>query len=263
MRHQQTTARRESAGAASATGRYIYAVVRARAGRHFDFAGINDRPVETIERDGIAAVVSDLAAERIRPERRHLAAHRTVLSKLVEQTDGVLPMRFGAIASGPAEISRLLARNDDLFSRQLRHVAGKVEMGLRAVWDVPNIFQYFVSAHLELREIRDSLFRPAGRPSQDERIELGRRFERLLNQDRQAHTRLVEEVLAAHCAEIRRNPLRQEKEIMNLACLIEKSRREDFEAEVLEAARRFDNNFAFDYNGPWAPHGFAEINLKS
>ena len=182
MRHQQTTAPRESAGAGSATGKYIYAVVRARAERHFDFAGINDRPVETIERDGIASVVSDLAAERIRPERRHLAAHRTVLSKLVEQTDGVLPMRFGAIASEPAEISRLLARNHELFSRQLRHVAGKVEMGLRAAWDVPNIFQYFVSTHAELREIRDSVFRPAGRPAQDERIELGRMFERLLNQ---------------------------------------------------------------------------------
>ena len=262
MRHQQTTAPRESAGAGSATGKYIYAVVRARAGRHFDFAGINDRPVETIERDGIASVVSDLAAERIRPERRHLAAHRTVLSKLVEQTDGVLPMRFGAIASEPAEISRLLARNYELFSRQLQHVAGKVEMGLRAAWDVPNIFEYFASTHSELREIRDSLFRPAGRPSQDERIELGRMFERLLNQDRQAHTLVVEEILTG-CAEIRRSPLRQEKEIMNLACLIGKNRREDFEAEVLEAARRFDNNFAFDYNGPWAPHTFAEINLRS
>ena len=50
---------------------------------------------------------------------------------------------------------------------------------------------------------------------------------------------------------------------MNLACLIEKNRREDFEARVLEAAQHFDNNFAFDYNGPWAPHTFAEINLRS
>ena len=263
MRHQQSIAPRESAGAALATGKYIYAVVRARAARHFHFAGINDCAVETIERDGIALVVSDLAAEKIRPERRHLAAHRTVLSKLVEQTDGVLPMRFGAIASGTAEISRLLARNYEIFFRQLHHVAGKVEMGLRVVWDVPNIFEYFVSIHPELREIRDSLFRTTGRPSQDERIELGRTFELLLNQDRQAHTLLVEEVLAAHCAEIRRNPVRQEKEIMNLACLIEKDRREDFEAEVLQAAQRFDNNFAFDYNGPWAPHAFAEINLRS
>jgi Gas vesicle synthesis protein GvpL/GvpF len=263
VRHQQTTVPRETASARPGTGKYIYALVRARTGRNFDFVGIGERPVETIERDGIASVVSDLASERIRPERRHLAAHRAVVARLIEQEDAVLPMRFGAIASGPAEISRLIARNRELFWRQLRRVTGKVEMGLRAAWDVPNIFQYFVSVHPELREIRDSLFRDAARASQEERIELGRTFERLLNEDRQAHTALVEEVLAAHSAEIRRNRVREEKEIMNLACLIEKDRREDFENGVLEAAQRFDNNFAFDYNGPWAPHAFAEINLKS
>jgi hypothetical protein len=263
MRHQQATAPCDIATAGSGTGKYIYAVVRARAGRQFGFAGIGDRPVETIERDGIASVVSDLAAERIRPERRNLAAHRAVLARLIEQEDAVLPMRFGAIAPGPAEIGRLLARNRELFSRQLRRVAGKVEMGLRAVWDVPNIFQYFVSVHPELCEIRDSLFRGAARTSHEERIELGRMFERLLNEERQAHTRLVEEILTLYCAEIRGNPVRNEKEIMNLACLVDKDRRQDFESGVLEAARRFDNNFAFDYNGPWAPHAFAEINLRS
>ncbi|HKN08186.1 MAG TPA: GvpL/GvpF family gas vesicle protein [Pseudomonadota bacterium] len=253
---------RDSAAAGPGTGKYIYAVVRARAGRQFDFLGIADRPLETIERGGVASVVSGLAAERIRPERRHLAAHRTVLARLIEQEDAVLPMRFGAIASGPAEITRSLARNRELFLRQLRRVAGKVEMGLRAAWDVPNIFQYFVSVHPELREIRDRLFRGAAQVSQEERIELGRMFERLLNEQRQAHTRLVEEVLAPHCAEIRSSPVREEREIMNLACLVGKDRREDFENGVLEAAQHFDNNFAFDYNGPWAPHAFAEITLK-
>jgi gas vesicle protein GvpL/GvpF len=260
---RQTTVRRDTASAASYTGKYIYAVVPARPGRKLDFVGIDERPVEAIERAGIASVVSDLAAERIRPERRHLAAHRAVLAKLIEQEDAVLPMRFGAIASGPAEIGRLIARKRELFARQLRRVAGKVEMGLRGMWDVPNIFQYFVSVHAELRELRDSLFHNTARASQDERIELGRTFERLLNEDREAHTRLAEEVLAAHCVEIRRNRVREEKEIMNLACLVEKDRREDFERGVLEAAQRFDNNFAFDYNGPWAPHAFAEVNLKS
>jgi hypothetical protein len=241
---------------------YIYAVVGARGGVDFDLAGIDGRPVEAVARDGIAAVVSGLAGGRIRPERRHLAAHRAVLGRLLELEDGVLPMRFGTIASGAAEITRLLARNRELFARQLRRVAGKVEMGLRVVWDVPNIFEYFVRIHPELRELRDSLFRAGARPSQEERIELGRSFERLLDEERLAHTRLLEEVLAPRCAEISRSAVREEKEIMSLACLVEKRRREDFENGVLEAARRFDNNFAFDYNGPWAPHAFAEINLK-
>lgn len=263
MRHQQAAAPREAAASVSSGRKYVYAVVGGGAERHFNFPGINGQPVDIIARDGIASVVSDLAAEKIRPERRHLAAHRAVLSKLLELDDGVLPMRFGAIASNPAEITRLLSRNRELFARQLRRVAGKVEMGLRVVWDVPNIFEYLLSIRPELREARDNVFRGPRTPSQEERIELGRTFERSLEEERLDHTRLVEEVLAAHCSETSRNPARQEKEIMNLACLVEKQRRQDFENGVLQAARRFDNNFAFDYNGPWAPHAFAEINLKS
>jgi hypothetical protein len=49
---------------------------------------------------------------------------------------------------------------------------------------------------------------------------------------------------------------------MNLACLVERPAMPQFENRVFEAAQQFDNNFAFDYNGPWAPHNFVEIDLK-
>jgi hypothetical protein len=37
----------------------------------------------------------------------------------------------------------------------------------------------------------------------------------------------------------------------------------EFESAVLRAAKLFDNDFAFDYNGPWAPHNFVQVNLNS
>lgn len=261
MNQQATGGQPRAAGARAA--KYIYAVAAARPGQQFDFTGIDERRVEVIARNAIASVVSDFSGERIRPERRHLAAHRAVLSHLVESEEAVLPMRFGTIASGTAEIERLLARNREAFAGELRRVFGKIEMGLRVVWDVPNIFDYFVRNYPELRMARDRVFLRGDRPSQDERIELGRTFESILDEERQRHTRTVVEVLSDSCAEIIRGTQRQEREVMNLACLVDKRRRADFEQGVLEVAQRFDNNFAFDYSGPWAPHTFAEISLKS
>ncbi len=49
---------------------------------------------------------------------------------------------------------------------------------------------------------------------------------------------------------------------MNLACLVRREAQEQFEAGVFEAAKLFDNNFTFDYNGPWAPHNFVELDIK-
>jgi hypothetical protein len=49
---------------------------------------------------------------------------------------------------------------------------------------------------------------------------------------------------------------------MNLACLVEKQALKEFEAGVFEAAQIFDNNFSFNYSGPWAPHNFVTIRVN-
>ena len=57
-------------------------------------------------------------------------------------------------------------------------------------------------------------------------------------------------------------PRRNEREVMNLACLVKREAVPQFEAAVFEFAKQFDNNFALDYNGPWAPHNFVNVDLE-
>jgi hypothetical protein len=71
----------------------------------------------------------------------------------------------------------------------------------------------------------------------------------------------VVEILTPNCVEIERNKPRTEREAVNLACLVERDGQERFEAAVFEAAKLFDNSYAFDYNGPWAPHNFVDMTL--
>jgi hypothetical protein len=91
---------------------------------------------------------------------------------------------------------------------------------------------------------------------------LGRLFDRLLQDDRELYAGQVEEVLSPVCQEIKRNRCRQEREVMSLACLVNREAQASFEAEVFAAAKLFDNHFSFDYNGPWPPHNFVELDLK-
>ena len=241
---------------------YVYAIIEGAPHGKYDGVGIEGSPLEFICGREVTSVVSALGQDRIRPERRYLAAHRDVLRRLVAQERAVLPICFGTIASGPDEIAAMLTRNRAALARQLKRVGNKVEMGLRTVWEVPNIFDYFVTIKPELRAARDRVFGRNGKPSQDQQIELGRVFERLLAQERDLHTDTVEEALEQCCAEIKRNAVRDEREVMNLACLIDRDGQARFEAAVFTAASHFDNNFAFDYSGPWAPHSFAEMDLK-
>jgi hypothetical protein len=243
-------------------GRYLYAVVPGAQQRDYGCVGVNGGNVYTIVDGDIAAVVSDVANQTIRPERRHFAAHQGVLKRLMSEGD-LLPMSFGIISNGSKAVRAILSRNNKAVRKQLNRIAGKVEMGLRVAWDVPNIFEYIVNTHAELRNARDELLRPNHAPTQDDKIQIGRMFEQILDQDRELHAERVENVLAARCSEIKRNKCRNEQEVMNLSCLVGRNRLKEFEAGVFDAASQFDDNFVFDFNGPWAPHNFVELEIDA
>ncbi len=248
--------------AESLSAKYLYAVVDSVENRMFSGAGIDGQRVYLIADQQIGAVVSDCAKPRIRPERRHLAAHQGVLKELMATTTP-LPVTFGVIVDTARDMQRLLTLNRRSLVTQLRQVRNKVEMGLRVSLDIPNIFEYYVRTHVELRTARDHLLGAPRAPSQEGKIEVGRIFDRLLQADREQHRAAVEAVLAPWCADIRSNPPRNEHEVMNLACLVRRSAvASEFEAAVFEAARNFDHHYTFDMNGPWAPHHFVKMELE-
>jgi hypothetical protein len=239
---------------------YIYAVIADTEGRAYGDFGIDKSNVYSISGGRVAAVVSDLPIGMIRPERARLAAHQEVLKKLMAESTP-LPMSFGSLAESPEAVRKLLARNQKALLEQLNRVAGRVEMGLRVTYDVPNIFEYFVNTHAELRVARDRLLGGQREPTQEQKIEVGRMFDHLLSEDRETYADKVEGILASHCTETQQNKCRNEREVLNLVCLVERAAMPEFESGIFEAAKEFDNNFAFDYNGPWAPYNFVEIDL--
>lgn len=240
---------------------FLYALVQAAPEFHLECAGIGETEVYTVTLSGISAVVSTIPGLRLRPERRNLAAHQGVLNRLMETTTP-LPMTFGTVAHSEDAVRKMLARNSNAISKQLAQVAGKAEMILRVKWDVANIFEYFVCRNGSLMAMRDQLFDPDSAPTQDDRLEIGRMFERLVSEERDAHTLRIEKALSPYCAEIKRNKCRSELDVMNLACLIPKQMGKVFEEKVLHAAESFDDSFAFDYSGPWPPYNFVKLSLE-
>jgi hypothetical protein len=242
-------------------GEYLYAIAALGKERAYDVAGIHGGAVYSVRHGRVAAVVSDCARQKLRPERAHLAAHKEVLQRLMLDST-VLPMAFGTIANDLKAVRRLLSLNQEIILEQLERVADKVEMGLRVKWDVPNIFEYFIDIHPELRAARDRLLGNQRETRQEDKIELGQLFDRILNDDREAHGERLEEAIGPCCAELKRSPLRNVNEVANLNCLVARSGQTQLEEAVFQAARLFDNNFAFDLNGPWAPHNFVEMDLQ-
>ena len=244
-----------------APGCYLYAVVRAPADRATQgVLGLFEAPIYSLEYEGVALIASDVAAGRLRPERRNIAAHHQVQRHLM--THGpLLPMAFGMVADSRKAAERLLKSHRSVFLQQLDHLAGMVEMGLRVSLETPKVVEYFVAHSPDLQSLRDQLLVEGG-GSRDDRIEIGRQFEQVLQRTRESAIERIEAALAPVCSDIRRNPEKSERELANLACLVPSTDLADFEARIGEAADQFDDEHVFQFSGPWPPHNFVQLDVK-
>ncbi len=241
---------------------YLYAVIPGTEEGELGISGLFDSTVHTISEDGIAAVVSDFpASEKLRPERKHLAATQKVLSYLVNNNDVVLPVSFGTIADSAKGIREMLKNYGKDFKNQIKRVSGKVEMELRVAYEVPNVFEYLVAKYPELKQDRDQIYKPNVEPTKEQKIDLGQHFEQVQQEDREKLTAEVEEKLKPPCLEMKLNKPRNEKEVMRISCLIEKDEVEEFQTAVDKASNVFDDDFVFEYNGPLAPYNFVDVRV--
>ena len=243
------------------TGFYLYGITTAEAALPMQSRGVAEGGVESVVEGPLAAIVTRVAVRNIRPERANLAAHNQVLRDLADR-DAVLPVAFGTVVDSEQELRRAILRNSNNLIDRLRLLQDKVEVVLKVYWDTPNIYEYFMTTHAELQQMRDRLFASGRKPSRSQSIELGEMFAAMLQQARERHTSRVTDALSEFCAEIRTVNVGEEKMIMKLACLVEKDRVERWEEGVHEIARLFDNNYSFKYGNPSIPFNFTDVDLE-
>lgn len=240
---------------------YLYAIADDVPGVTLPARGLGDAPVRAVTfADGLVAVVSDWSAPRgtrLRPERRHLAAHQNVLRELTAQRS-MLPVSFGMVAESQGRLSATLSEHAGELLEQLARVGNRVEMALRLAWDVPNVFAHLVERHAELKSARDRVVREN---SHESKMAAGRMFEAVLASERQTLTDRALQIVEPAAVEVIQNSLRGETQVFNLACLVERGQVGAFEQAVHRAAESFDDSFRFDLSGPWAPHSFVKLDI--
>lgn len=243
-------------------GKYLYGIIRTDKDETFGDIGIQGGKVYTVCYKDVAALVSDLPfVGKIKPLKANLEPHHRVIKELTRRFT-VIPMTFGHIVKSEDDILRMLKLNYDEISAELERLQGKVEMGLKIFWDVENIFEYFVKEDRELEDFRDRIFGRSSPPTRQEMMELGRLFEEKRTEERERHTEKVIDALRDYFLDFRVNEPVGEKMVLNSAFLIERDKEKAFEAAIYGAAGPFDGNFTFDYNGPWTPYNFVELELE-
>jgi hypothetical protein len=205
--------------------------------------GHETRPYSIAYRD-IAAVVSSLTMANVPPTEDNLWRHEAVVEALMADCT-VLPVRFGTVLADEAAVQSALAAHYADFAANLKRVRGRVELGLRVLWDDTQ------------RPKTNDTQRPSpgsGRAYLLARLE----EERLVRAWRQRAEALAAELntpLARLAAESTLQVLVTPRLLLTAAYLVEQDQVTAFRREV-EARRAAYPALRFLCTGPWPPYNF-------
>jgi hypothetical protein len=244
-------------------GKYVYCIVETRSRLDLGPLGIGegDNPVYTVHYGELAAVVSDTPLRLYDPTRENLLAHEFV-NETVMRDHTVIPMSFGTIFRTEADVVELLRSTGTAFSDVLSTIRGKIELGLKVVWDRDKVVAELESSNEGIRGLKEEIASSAKGSTYFARMQLGRLVEAALEERSNQILSDIYGTLRPLSVATRSNKVIGENMILNVAFLVERSREEEFDEAVRALSRSHSELLVFKYTGPWPPYNFVNIKLK-
>jgi hypothetical protein len=217
--------------------------------------GVGDPPraVRVLAEGGLAAVVSD-TPEGLRPKRRDLLAHQSVLRE-TGAGGTVLPMRFGSVAADDTAVRTTLAERADHFKERLKALHGKVEYNVKAVHDQEAVLRLVTAGDSAVRELAAANQRSGGGGHED-RLRLGEMVAAAVREREAEDAEEVRRALDGAAAAVSVGP-GSTGWLANISFLVEEDSAEVFLAEV-DRVRTAQPHLELRVNGPLPPYSFVE-----
>jgi len=243
-------------------GKYLYGIIKEPQPTRFSFSGVGEAEVYTVNYQKVAAVVSDIELQEVDPTRKNVRAHTVVQDKLLKNY-ALLPMGFGMIAGSEDEVQRLLEKNHDGFIRELKRLAGKIEVGLKVFWDREAMVSEIEGENQEFANLKAKI-NAASSPieAQNLLVEAGKLIERIATDWKHKYARAIYATLEELSVDARLNDSLGIKNILNGSFLIDKSRGKEFQEKVYQLDSKYQGKVNFKYVGPLPPYSFVNVKLE-
>ena len=217
--------------------------------------GVSGRPVATIESNGLAAVVSELAERRLRVRRRDLLGHLRVLESVFDDTT-IVPCAFGMVLpSREAVASDFLAARRNELPGLLERLDGRAQLNVTASYDEEEILREIVATDPRVARGRQQT-RVLGRAGHFASIQLGELVAGALAERREADGGRLLGRLAAESDDVVAEAT-DELTVLKASFLVEGPDR--FDAVLEQVAKDEAPRIRFEAIGPLPPTAFAEL----
>lgn len=226
-------------------GLYLYGIVGIPPELSQEMRGLGGNPVRLLARGEVAAVISRSPLSPWPLDEAHLTLHEAVVEEVMGSRP-ILPVRFNTLLRTEEAVIALLDERAQAFQSALERVTGKVEMGLRVLWEPPDDAE--ASVDQETGE------RGPGTTYLYRRLREERRGARLRARGEQ----LIQELQAPFLSLAVRSwlqRLRTDRLLLTGAYLVERDQVDAFRDGVTKARDEFPR-LSFLLTGPWPPYHF-------
>jgi hypothetical protein len=237
-------------------GCYVYGVVPADLVLPKDLKGVAGQVVSLIPYGDVAAVTSLLDSNRTLAGRDDLLAHSRVLDAIAA-VGPVLPIRFGSVLQDRDAVkTNLLEPDQDRFHAMLDDVAGQSQFVVRARYVERQILTEVVAENAEIARLRAATRDAPDDSSYGDRVRLGELVARALEAKSAEDGRNLLTELERHAAAVNIREGAGVDRLLDVALLVEDSKRAEFEQAVEELAGAFSGRATLKLIGPTAPYDF-------
>lgn len=227
--------------------------------------GLGGREVFPVRHAGLAAMVSRspmrayaaMTKDQVVP---YLFAHQAVIEKVMG-AHTVVPVRFGTTARDAAEVRRMLERGRGQFAAALAAMEGKIELDVVALWKDLKPTLEEIADREEIRTRKAAISRRPFEETRAERIELGRLLSAEMELVREQRAAEIVEALASVGEALCPHALVDERMIVNVAVLVQRSKDEELRDRLNRLNERYGERIDFRCVGPLPPYSFCTVEV--
>jgi len=218
--------------------------------------------IELFNHDGIGFLYSkaDLGS-KLRATRRNVQNHSETLGDLLEKTETLAPVSFGAILDDLDSVKKIIEENREDLQTTLDRIANKVEYGVKAYWDPDEVAQKVGENDKEVQKLKKKVQSGKVGNQYEATVEVGELIDEKIEDKKEELRESILKHLTPVSQEWVENDLFDERMAANLAFLLKRNSQEDFDSAMQELGKDHPGYLTFKYNGPWPPFNFVEMEL--
>ncbi|MFF9622681.1 GvpL/GvpF family gas vesicle protein [Streptomyces griseosporeus] len=235
---------------------YVYGITaRSHPALPEGLAGVGEppRPVRLVTAGDLVAIVSD-APDGLRPKRRDLLAHQTVLGE-AGAAGCVLPMRFGSVAPDDETVADVLAERADHYQERLQALDGRVEYNVKASHVEEAVLHRVMAENPEVRSLAEAN-RKSGGGSYEDKLRLGEMVAAAVKGKEAEDAAALEQALEQAAEAVSVGP-ESTGWLANISFLVDREAADAFLTAV-EQVRADQPQLEIRVNGPLPPYSFVD-----